>query len=196
MFGFGTPATEKEMVEPVESEREVVYGKLRRRLLRAALAKGIPEDDAEDFAHDVVEKTLREVVRPAAPALEIRAGAAVRDKRAEYSRRVQRRPQLVPLTLPTNEEGAEQERPELAVVDGAFAILELRDVIVSVAGEDAMRFALLKTWGATESDIALLLGWPPQRAAAARVQLGRKKGEIARAVLGFYRPEEQKEVPW
>jgi DNA-directed RNA polymerase specialized sigma24 family protein len=183
------------VVEPVESQREAVYEKLRARVLSAALRRGIPANDAEDFAHDVLEKTLREVLRPGAPTLEIRAFAAMRDKSAEYWRRAERRPQLVALTLPLDEQGVEEERPEMAVSDDAFAIIELRHVISAIAGEDAMRFALLKIWGGTEADIAVLLGWSPQRAAAARVQLGRKKGEIARAALDLYHAKNDEEEP-
>ena len=126
----------------------------------------------------------------------MRAFTAMRDKTFEYRRRIRRRPKLVALTLRADERDVEEERPELAVSESSFAIVELRDLIASIAGDDAMRFMLLKLWRATERDIAVLLGWPQDRATAARVQLGRKKGEIRRAIREFYGSSDEKEMLW
>lgn len=71
----------------------------------------------------------------------------------------------------------------MAVMDAAFRLFELRETVEAIAGSDAMRFALLKACRATENEIAALLGWSVARAAAARVQLGRKKTQITLALL-------------
>ena len=82
-----------------------------------------------------------------------------------------------------DEDGHETEQPDVAIFDEGYLLLEARDLVASIAGEDAMEFALLTSCGATERDVAVILGWPPNRAAAARVQLGRKKADIALALL-------------
>jgi DNA-directed RNA polymerase specialized sigma24 family protein len=181
MFGNDRVASEVEMVA-APKEHEAVYEQLRERLVGYALARGIARDDVEDVVHDALEKLLCEIVRPGAPKLEIRGFRALKDKRAEHYRRLERNDdRVVPLML-RGDDGLESERPELAAPDAAIPLFETYETIAAVAGRDAMRFAVLKACRATEDDIALLLGWTPQRTAAARVQLGRKKAEIAQAL--------------
>jgi DNA-directed RNA polymerase specialized sigma24 family protein len=181
MFGNRPVASEVEMVA-APNEREAVYEQLRERLVGYALRRGLSAHDAEDVVHDALEKLLHETVRPGAPKIEIRAYTALKDKRAEHYRRQQRfDDRVVPLTL-RDHEGLEQERPELAMSDAAIPLFESCETIAAIAGRDAMRFAIFKACRATEDDIALLLGWTPRRTAAARVQLGRKKAEIAEAL--------------
>jgi len=182
------------------NEYEASYERLRsgmirsaRRsgMIRSARRSGIHVDDVEDVVHDALVKMLGEHVRSGAPSLERRAHAVLRDKRAEHWRREHRRSaRLTSLNLPPGEAGYEQERPEMAKADPAPQLLELRDLIESIAGRDATLFALLKACGATESDIVILLGWTPARAAAARIQLGRKKALIAHAVTDALTEEE------
>jgi DNA-directed RNA polymerase specialized sigma24 family protein len=182
MFGNGPVQSEVENVA-APNEHEAVYEQLRERLVVFALGRGSSPHDAEDIAHDALEKLLRETVRPGAPKLEIRAFRAMKDKRAEYYRRQERHDQgVVPLML-RGEDGFEHERPEVAAPDAAIPLLETYETIAGIAGRDAMRFAILKACRATENDIAVLLGWTPQRTAAARIQLSRKKAEIAQAIL-------------
>lgn len=182
MFGFDRARSEVEMVSAT-NEYEAAYERLRGVMIASARRRQLDEHDVEDVVHDALVKVLEEYVRPGAPSLERRAHAALGDKRVEYWRREARRsPRVTSLTLPPDEDGYERERPELASEDAALQLLELRDLIEAIAGRDAMLFALLKSCGATESDIAILLSWPRERAAAARVQLGRKKPLLVQAI--------------
>jgi DNA-directed RNA polymerase specialized sigma24 family protein len=183
MFGNARFPSEVEMVA-APNEFEAVYDELRARMVASVRHRAlVPVDDVEDVVHNALEKLLSEKVRAGAPRLSVRAFTAFRDKRAEYYRRQEHSGETMPLTLTAGDDGYEHERPELASADQALAMFELRATISAIAGQDAMRFALLKACGATEPDIAILLGWPPARAAAARVQLSRKKAQIAQAVL-------------
>lgn len=165
-------------------EYDAAYGRLRSRLLNSARWHGIHENDLEDVVHDALAKLLAEQTRPGAPALDVRGYTALHDKRVEYWRREERRRgRFTSLTLSPDEDGHEQERPEVASIDAALSLFELRELVGAIAGRDAMLFALLNACGATENDVAALLGWPPSRAAAARVQLARKKAQIALASL-------------
>lgn len=168
------------MAAPVEIEHDA-YRNLRLRLAASA-ARRVPRDEVDDLVQDTLEKVLRERVRPGAPTLPKRAFAALRDKEAELWRREERRRgREATLMLVDGDEAA--ERPEVAIFDEGQRLLEARDLVSRIAGEDAVQFALLTSCGATEADVAALLGWPPNRAAAARVQLGRKKAEIALALF-------------
>jgi DNA-directed RNA polymerase specialized sigma24 family protein len=181
MFGFGAVPSEVEMVAATDEYE--VYERLRAGMLASARRNRVPENDVEDVIQDALVKLLGEHVRPGGPSLDRRAHTALHDKRVEHWRRERRRaPRLAPLNLPPDENGYEQERVEMASLDATVQMLELRDLVEAIAGRDAMLFALLKSCRATESDIAALLGWSPERAAAARVQLGRKKALIANAI--------------
>jgi DNA-directed RNA polymerase specialized sigma24 family protein len=183
MFGNALAGSEVEMVAAT-NEFEAVYEQLRSRMVASVRKGGLHENDVEDVVHDALEKLLSETVRPGAPNIAVRGFTALRDKRAEHYRREARRGERVTaLTLPPDGEGNEHERPELVSVEQAIKMVDLRETITAVAGEDAMRFAVLKACGATEYDIGVLLGWQPPRAAAARVQLTRKKTQIAQALL-------------
>lgn len=166
------------------SEYEGAYERLRGQLIASARRRHVHVNDLEDVVHDALEKMLREHVRPGAPSLKVRSFTALRDKQVEHFRReVRRSERVTSLTLPADEEGHVQERAEVASIDAAFQLFELRATIEAIAGTDAMRFAFLSVFGATENDIAILLQWPATRAAAARVQFGRKKAHIARAII-------------
>lgn len=182
MFGFGPIGSEVEMVTAT-NEYETAYERLRYGMIASARRRQVDENDIEDVVHDALVKVLEEHVRPGAPSLQRRAHAALRDKRVEHWRREERRSnRITSLTLAPDEHGYEHERPDLASIDATIQLLELRDLIEAITGRDAMLFALFKSCGATEYDIAILLGWPRERAAAARVQLGRKKALIAQAI--------------
>lgn len=183
MFGFsGEPSEVVVVAAPIEIEREAAYRRLRVRLSVSA-ARRVPLDDVDDLVHDTLEKVLRERVRENAPQLERRAFAALHDKEVELWRRNERRRRRQTTLFLVDGEKGEVERPEVAIFDEGFLLLEARDVVAGIAGEDAVQFALLTSCGATEADVAVMLAWPPNRAAAARVQLGRKKAEIALALL-------------
>ena len=172
------------MVSTAEHRREVALGRVRRALVRRAATLGVPANDVEDVVQDALMKALGERPRPNAPPFPARASAALDDKRREFFRAEARR-RARTTTLMIFDEGTsdEGERPEFALLDSGYALLELADAVTAIAGEDAMRFAVLRSFGATEDDVALLLRWPPNRAAAARVQLGRKKAELIALVL-------------
>lgn len=165
------------------NDYEAVYERLRGRMVATVRKRGVHANDVEDVVHDALEKLLNESIGPGAPPLEIRGYTALHDKQVEHFRREDRRSsRTTSLQLP-DADGVERERPELASHDAALRLFELRETIGAIAGQDAARFALLSSCGATEKDIAVLLGWPPARAAAARVQLGRKKAQIVHATL-------------
>jgi DNA-directed RNA polymerase specialized sigma24 family protein len=167
---------------PIGIEGEAVYRKLRSRL-HVSAARRVPIDEVDDLVQDTLEKVLREPLRAGAPNLARRAFAALHDKEVELWRRDQRRRARHADLVLVDEDGDEGERPDVAILDDGYLLLEARDLVASIAGEDAIEFALLTSCGATERDVAVILGWPPNRAAAARVQLGRKKAEIALALL-------------
>lgn len=75
------------------NEYEAAYEQLRGRMIASTRHRGIHENDVEDVVHDALEKLLGEHVRPGAPSRQVRGYTALRDKRAEHSRREARRSQ-------------------------------------------------------------------------------------------------------
>jgi DNA-directed RNA polymerase specialized sigma24 family protein len=165
---------------------------LRRRMVMAALRRGVGWDDAEDVVQEALAKLLREQPRTGAPPLQIRAFAALRDKRVEFMRaRARERERRVQGALAgpgADDEGRGVDIPE---EDARLALVEACQLVCGIAGYDAMCFAALKALGATERDVAEFMGWPAHRVAAARVRLARKKATITRALLETLTPKEE-----
>ncbi len=147
---------------------------------------GLSWDDAEDLVQDALLKVMRQGVRSGAPSLAVRAFVALRDRRSERARMAARRAFLDPMPR-----SALAER-DVGVTESGYAVVEICEVLTAIAGADVMKFARLKAQGATEADIAEQPGWSPQRAAAARIRLGRKKAALAAALaLSLNRKEER-----
>lgn len=174
-------------MEATDSYDPEVLSALRGRMVASALRKGLGWHDAEDVVQEALLKAVREHVRPGAPPLPARAFTALHDRHVEFVRRSARQRKR---EVPTEHlEEAEVAKVEMGVnEDPRLRLLELCLVVSAIAGSDAMRFAQLKSEGATEHDVAALIG--PRRAAAARRRLAKKKAAIAQALLAGLSPEE------
>ena len=162
---------------------EAGLAKLRGQLLATARKHGLHPNDVEDVVQEALIKVWREKPRQGAPKLEVRGRKALKDKRAEFYRHRSRRPSEVSLE---EELDRAQDRPpgeKLIYEEEVYHLIELAAVIKQILPQDARAFALLKMLKSTEADVVKLMKWPQQKAAAARVQRGRKKGEVARALL-------------
>jgi len=151
----------------------------RQRLeeIRSALVRSarggqhrVPERDAEDVAHEAIVKYLRQPAAPGVPD-QARAFRALRDSRADYYRRRNRRPE----ELAGDVFGSSSQAPDQRWVEAAFTIEQ-------IAGRDARLFCQHKAEGYTQEDIGRLPGWTPRRAAAAYKQFQRHHQQIADAL--------------
>lgn len=167
---------------------EAELGRLRGRMVRRARRLGVPADEIEDVVQEALLKAIRERERPGAPGLEVRAFTALRDKRAEFARARARR---LRLGSPIVAERLSLEG-ELEAPGSGTELIELWELVREIAGEDAVVFALLKSLGATEEDVARIMEWPRSRAAASRVQLSRRKPLILQAMAEGLEEEESK----
>lgn len=162
---------------------EVGLTRLRSLLVASARKQGLHPNDVEDVVQQALLKIWRESPRPGAPAIEIRAQRALRDIRIEFYRQRSRRQGEYSAPEPGEDSRARSLPEELVYEERAYQLIELNDLVTRILPPDARTYAFLKMLKATEADIARLMGWSEKRAAAARVQLGRKKAEIVRAVL-------------
>lgn len=161
---------------------------LRRRLVARGRAYGLPLHDVEDLVQDALIKVLRERSRPGQPPVEIRALTALRDVRAEHFRRHSRETARVSTT---GDELGDSEPPTGGSAFSSLDVVELCESVRRLVGTDVMTFAVLKSMGATEADVATLMGWAPRRAAAARVQLSRKRRLLIEAMSRDVSPYEE-----
>lgn len=182
-------ATSPEATSPYPPEN---LAELRRRMVTAALRHGVGWDDVEDVVQEALAKLLREQPRRGAPPVQIRAFAALRDKRVEFmrvqARERKRRVQGAPAGPGADDEGRGVDIPQ---EDARLALVEACQLVCGIAGYDAMCFAALKGLGATERDVSEFMGWSAQRVAAARVRLARKKATITQALLETLTPREE-----
>ena len=161
---------------------ETVLAGLRNELVRSARKQDLHPNDVEDVVQEALLKVSREKPRAGAPSLEIRARKALKDKRAEFFRSQARRPSEVPL-VSESDENLDRDLPdELVYEEQLYDLVDLAADIRRLFPEDARTFAYLKMLNSTEGDVAALMGWTSKKAAAARMQLNRKR-QVARAVL-------------
>lgn len=160
-------------------EHEALNAALRARIVKAA-RRHASTTDAEDRAQEVLLRLIQEVARPDAPVLEARALAKLKDVEVDAYRKQDRHRSLAEKAA-----NATATNSSTAMSQDAHRLIEIGDQIRELVGRDALAFALLKTYfKATEADVAAYLGWPPQRAAAARVRLARKRGAVIRLLRG------------
>lgn len=156
-------------------EIETMNSALRDRVVKAA-RRHASGPDADDRAQEVMLRLLGEVVRPGAPILEVRALAKLKDVEVDAFRKDSRQRGLL-------EKAAQAAATDSVVPSSqdAYRIIEMSDQIREIVGDDGLAYALVKTFfKATEADVCRCLGWSSQKAAAARMRLGRNKGRITR----------------
>lgn len=167
-------------LEPSEN-----LGHLRKVMVASAARGGrVRLDDIEDVVQEAIIKALREKVRDGVPPFAARALRALADKQVEYVRVQQRgraRRDARPLAGPGNSEDAHVI--DLPEPDPGFALVEMHMLCESIVGRDSLAYAVLKSRGATDHDVAELKGWTPQRVAAARMRLARRRAVLLRAML-------------
>jgi DNA-directed RNA polymerase specialized sigma24 family protein len=162
------------MAKPVEPDPR---DPSRLRALREAMVRSarggnysVRLDDSEDVVQEAIIKFLGRPPVAGVPE-EARAFTALRDIWVEYCRRRERRPEtLIGEVLPFGSRPADSR-----LVEAALAIEQ-------IAGVDARLYAEYKQDGYTQTDIARLPDWSPQRAAAAYKQLQRHHRQIASAL--------------
>lgn len=160
-----------EMAEPLPSDEDLKA--MRERLVIAARASAVPSDDAEDLTQEALYRALKDD-RPSKLPLASRAKRKLRDVRAEHFRSPKR------ALLAEAEPLAEQEA--LAREDAAYGMIELKDMVKSVGGEDVLAYARLRALKVPEREMAQRLDWTEQRVGAARKQFARKSPAMIDAV--------------
>jgi len=141
-------------------------GALHRRLVARA-RRTAPSGESEDLAQDAWVKLAAERPREAAPALDVRAFAALRQANADRLRRANcAKRALVTASL--------DDRHDDRRASAELRLVELEELLLSELGPDALQVARARAAGATERDLAEQPGWSAHRAHAAtrRVRRG------------------------
>jgi len=160
---------------------------LRERLVRGALAAGVPSHEVDDVADRAIWKASRERLRVGAPGFATRAGAALRDEVVEYFRRASARPEI----------DYEVDVPESPQPPEAQRRLEFRELMARLRVElsrDELEYALLITAGWPDGEIAQRAGWDSLKVGRVRKQLERSRTRLRGVLFDLVQLQQQKEA--
>jgi DNA-directed RNA polymerase specialized sigma24 family protein len=169
----------------VEAERHPngePWSALSARLVRTARHKGLSREDAEDCAQEALFRVVREVPRPDAPGLGVRAGAALRLAMTDEFRRTSRQKAIPASKRIDIDAGEAREIPDHADPDRRMRLMEVVDAVRESAGEDAIRLVLEGEAGYTEAESGRRGPTGAPSIGATRKRLSRALPEIAKRI--------------